>query len=67
MPTKKEAAPSPDWEKVLKTLPTDILANEQKRRLALKKKVTEIPDRVLNAEVKRRAEEFKNRPHEWID
>ncbi len=69
MPTKKQAVavPPTDWAKVFKTLPTDILDEEQKRRLALKKKVTEIPDKVLNAEIKRRVEEAKNRPIEWIE
>lgn len=44
MPTKKRSLPSPDWQDILKALPTDMLAVEQKRRLALRKRVMEIPD-----------------------
>ncbi len=54
MPLNKDTISTPDWDKILKALPSDILDEEQKRRLALKKKVTEIPDRLLNAELKKR-------------
>ena len=59
MPNKKQSLPSRDWQDILKTSPTDIVAVEQKRRLPLKMRVIEIPDKVLNADVKRPAEELK--------
>ncbi len=75
MPTEKEAVHAPkkqavlaaEWKEVLKSLPSNILVDEQKRRLALQKRVTEVPDKLLNAEIKRREEEWRNRPIQWID
>ncbi len=63
MALKKDITSTPDWDSILKTLPLGILCEEQKRRLALKKKVTEIPDRLLNAELKKR----RSVPWEPID
>ena len=63
MALKKDITSTPDWDKILKTLSLDILHEEQNRRLALKKKVTEIPDRLLNAEVKKR----RSVPWKFID
>ena len=39
MPTKKRSLPSPDWQDILKALPTDMLAVKQKRKLALTRRV----------------------------
>ena len=64
---KKQAVPAAEWQEVLKSLPSNILVDEQKRRLALQKRVTEVPDKLLNAEIERREEEMKNRPIQWID
>lgn len=65
--SKKQSVPATEWENVLKSLPNSILVEEQRRRLAVQKKVTEIPDKLLNAEITRREEEFRNRPIQWID
>ncbi len=68
VPTSKaQSVPATESENVLKSLPNSILVEEQRRRLALQKKVTEIPDKLLNAEITRREEEFRNRPIQWID
>ncbi len=64
---KKQSSQSTEWPDVLKSLPNNILVEEQKRRLALKHKATEIPEQLLNAEIKRRDEEIRNRPIQWID
>lgn len=54
MALKNKPANKRDWNNILKDLPYDVLTKEQRRRLALEKNVTKIPDRLLNAEIDKR-------------
>ena len=55
------------WDTTLKALPTHLLKDEQDRRLAIAKQLTEIPDELLNFELERRNLETSNRPLDGID